>query len=182
MKYDSMNKRITHCHAIRITEPGQGDQPVIVEWKVPDPEPRVPSLYGSHITVSIAPNMEPPVYMQDIAPEFAYDYRIVADGYTSSVDLAWTLSDAVTISDNGYLMGSDEYGVEFWLRTQPEHDFGPGRPFDFSQWTVYRFARCTIRSTVNFLEWSMIAYPDKGVTYTRSVLVPIIKSSTEENE
>ncbi len=173
MKYDSMNQRITHCHAVRITEPGQGDQPVIVEWKVPDPEPTVPSQYGSHIVVTISPNIEPPVYMRDIAPEYAFDYTIVSPHYTSSIDIGWTVSELVTASGDGYLNAGEEFGVEFWLRTQAHGSIGPGEPFDLGTWFVYRFHRCSLISNTNFQEWAMNAQPDSGSIYTMSVVTSI---------
>lgn len=175
MKYDSMDQRITHCHAVRVTEPGQGDQPVIVEWKVPDPEPRVPNKYGSHIVVTISPNVEPPVYRQDIAPEYAFDYTIVSPHYTSSIDIGWMVDELCTVSDEGYLTASNEYGVEFWLRAQSRDNSGPGAPFDLKTWFVYRFHRCSLTGTTNSQEWAMVAQPDSGNIYTISVVVPTDK-------
>jgi hypothetical protein len=169
VKVDNLN-RIVHCHSVRITEPGQGDQPVIVEWKVPDPEPMVPNPFGSHIVVTISPSYEPPVHMEDIAPEHRFDYTIVSPGYVSSIDLGWTTDAACSVSDEGYLTATHDYGVEFWLRVQHENDQGPGRPFDLDRWFVYRYHRCNFTSVVNFEEWAAVAHPCKGEIYTMSVV------------
>jgi hypothetical protein len=169
MSAENLN-RIVHCHVVRITEPGQGDQPVIVEWKVPDPEPMVPNPFGSHITVSIAPNFEQPVFMEDIAPEHRFDYTIVSPGYVSSINLDWTVDPACSVSDEGYLTTTNDYGVEFWLRVQHENDQGPGRPFDPDRWFVYRYHRCSFTGRVNFREWAAVAHPENKQIYTMSVV------------
>lgn len=165
MKHDNLN-RIVHCHVVRITEPGQGDQPVIVEWKVPDPEPMVPNPFGSHIVVTISPNIEAAVWEGD---PHTFE-REVFPAYVSSVDIGWTVDPACSVSDEGYLNGIDEYGVEFWMRVQHQDGQGPGKPFDPNMWAVYRFHRCSFTSVVNFQEWAAVAHPDNKQIYTMSVV------------